>query len=132
ASTAQSTLTRPNTARTHFIALAQVGADPFLAGIGRIEPRIPLEGAEALRTQVARITGKVGGLLVGAIVGIIVIVVPGARAVSLIGDDRAQNADPEPDAEPTAKSPVPAVLHLHLSKAGALRGAHRRRGAAHG
>src|SRR5262245_12865966 len=122
-------MARPRSARTHLLALAQVGADPFLAGIGRVEPRGPLEGTEALGTQVARVTGKARGLVVGAIVGIIVIVVARARAVSLIGDNRAQDADPEPNAETSAKAP-PAVLHV--GNASTQRAAYRRRGAAHG
>src|SRR5262245_767143 len=79
-------------------------AKPLFAGISRVKPGVPLEGAEVLRAQAARIAGSLGRRVTGTIVSVLVVIDTGAGSVGLIGDDRPQDADAEPEAETPAKA----------------------------
>src|SRR5215471_64186 len=59
--------------------LAQVGAEPLLPRIGCIEARLPFERAEVLRADYTRIAPIRRWIVVGTVIGIVVVVVPGTR-----------------------------------------------------
>src|SRR5215510_6713795 len=102
-------------ARLHaqLLALAQIRAKPLFAGISRVEPAVPLKGAEVLRAQAARIAGIVGRRVVGTLISLVVVIGPGPGSVGLIGDNRPQDADAEPDAEAAAKAAAAELNRGH-------------------
>jgi hypothetical protein len=106
--------------------LARASADTGKLAFRQNRPckaSVPREGAKVLSTQVAWVTGIVGRLVIGAIVGVVVVVGARARSVGFIGDDGAQHADAEPQPEATSKASLPAELNLaHASLARHARG----------
>src|SRR5215510_6161707 len=89
------------------LALAQIRAKSLFAGMGRVKAAVPLEGAEVLSAQAARIAA-----ILGRRVGIIILGVSRARAIGLMGNDGAQDADPKPHTQAAAEAVVVAEFDL--------------------
>src|SRR5262245_35102908 len=96
----------PHLAPFDVLALAQIRANSFFAGMRRVKAAVPLEGAEVLGAEAARITPRLGRSA-GAILR-----VARARPIGLTGNDRAQDADPEPQAQTAAEAIVTAELNV--------------------
>src|SRR5256885_4269042 len=100
-----------------FARLPQVRTEALLARIGRVETRLPLEGAEILGANCTWIAGIAGGVVVRAIVRVVVVVVATPRTIGLVGDDATDHdtgAEPEPGARSPA-APVATISPLYLS-----------------
>src|SRR5262245_1320514 len=100
-------MARPRTCTFRVLALAQIRAKSLFAGMGRVKAAVPLEGAQMLSAQAARIAA-----ILGRRVGIIILCVSRARAVGLMGNDGAQDADPKPHTQAAAEAVVVAEFDL--------------------
>src|SRR5262245_32721536 len=101
-------MARPAPHLINVLALAQIRANSFFPGMGRVEAAVPLEGAEVLSAQAARITAILGGCAGRRRIGILTLFVGRVRAIGLTGNDRAQDADTKPHTQATAKAVVVA------------------------